>query len=238
MNLPDPEQAIKMPVEELAGHLVQLHKGGRNFNPHNVMCGVDTNYSGHPKKAEFKEALMEAYGWAYSEGLFILDPEQALNGWMRVSRRGRQLNSPADVSTLAQREILPKAFLHPVIAQCVAPIFHSGRYDSAVYEALKQVEIAVRDATGIDNIGASLMMDAFKKGTGPLSDATADVAEQEGMMFVFAGAMKVFRNSTGHRNVEMDAYQAASLIIHASYLMSIVDERRASIAKSAKATVI
>lgn len=232
MNLPNPEQAINMTVEELAGYLVMLHKNERRFSPHNVMCNIDSNQRAHPKRMEFKEALMEAYGWGYSEGLFILDPEESMGGWMRVSRRGRQLNSPADITTLAQRQILPKAFLHPVIAQCSGPIFHSGRYDSAVYEAFKQVEIAVRNGSGIDSIGATLMMEAFKKGCGALTDATADVAEQEGMMFVFAGAMKVFRNSTGHRNVEMDAYQAAALIVHASYLMSIVDERVASVKRT------
>ena len=225
MNLPDPEQAINMTIEELAGYLVLFHKSSGQFSPHNMMCSIDSNHSAHPKKAEFKEALMEAFGWGYSEGLFILDPENSLNGWMRVSRRGRQLNKPADITTLSQRQILPKAFLHPIIAQCAGPIFHSGRYDSAVYEAFKQVEIAVKNGTGINNIGANLMMEAFKKGSGALTDATADIAEQEGMMFVFAGSMKVFRNSTGHRNVQMDAYQAASLIVHASYLMTIVDER-------------
>jgi uncharacterized protein (TIGR02391 family) len=228
MNLNiDPAIAVKMPTEELAGHVIDaLKKGSKAFHPHNVGLAVASQYANHPQKDEFIEAIMEAFGWMYSEGLSITDPDNGYNGWMRLSRRASQLKAPSDVTMLAQREILPKNFLHPVIAQEAGLIFHTGKYDAAVYEAFKQLEIAVKEATGINNIGSALMMDAFKNGTGPLVDKNADPNEEEGLKFVFAGAMKIFRNSTGHRNVRMDAYQAASLIIHASYLYSLVEERK------------
>lgn len=237
MYILEPEVAITLPIEELAGHLLQSLKGSRSFHPHNVCCSIDTHYAQDRHKEEFKEAIMEAFGWLYSEGLIILDPGQSNAGWMRVSRRGRKLNSVTDITTLAQREILPKAFLHPVIAQHSSAIFHAGKYDSAVYEAFKQVEIAVKAATKLRTVGAALMKQAFacKTPVGPLTDVAADGSEQEGMMFVFAGAIQLFRNSTGHNNVTMDPYQAAALIIHASTLMYILDERTAALSAASTA---
>jgi uncharacterized protein (TIGR02391 family) len=225
----DPDLAIKMPVEEFAGHLIQMLKSGpKRFHPHNICCEVDRVYAQHPQKDEFKEAVMEAFGWMYSEGLIIIAPTDGINGWMQLSRRGKLVNSVSDITKFAQREILPKNFLHPVIAQEAAPIFRTGKYDSAVYEAFKQVEIAVKDASGLPLIGADLMKQAFtsKGTTGPLTDPSADGSEKEGIMFVFAGAIQLFRNATGHNNVLMEPRQAAALIIHASTLMYLVDERK------------
>lgn len=161
----------------------------------------------------------------YSEGLCIYDPGDGYNGWMRLSRRAQLLQNPKDVLTLGHREILPKRFLHPTIAQAVSSSFFAGKFDTAVFDAFKEVEIAVRDASGLSGVGAALMMEAFKAG-GPLFDKDADANEEEGLRFVFAGAFKVFRNSTGHRNVQMDAESAAALIIHASYLLGIVVDRK------------
>ena len=59
-------------------------------------------------------------------------------------------------NTLLPRvDFLPKLELHPAITQKVLPIFENGIYDSAVFEAFKQVEIAVRKAGGYtDGISA------------------------------------------------------------------------------------
>lgn len=235
MPLPSPEETLSMPTEELAGYLVMHHKDSAqaNFNVHNVMCDIDAwgNSSSRPdpfqgdraKRERYKEALVEAYGWAFTEGLFIWDPGQMLNNWWRVSRRGQKLQQPLDVLKLASREILPKAFLHPLIAEHAAPIFQMGKYDAAVFQAFKQVEIAVRNASGLGQDGAALMKAAFSKNDGVLNTAT-EPSEREGLMFVFAGAIQLFRNSTGHQNLDIDPQEAAHLLIHASYLLSLVEK--------------
>jgi len=39
---------------------------------------------------------------------------------------------------------------------------------------------------------------------GPLTDANVEVAEQDELRFLFAGAMGAIRNPTFHRDVELD----------------------------------
>ncbi len=243
MTFPDPDQVLIMPIEELAGYLVMHHKDQKSFSVHNVMCGIDspspsssipTSFGTDRQKKElYKEALVEAYGWGFSEGLFILDPNR-LDGsnWWKVSRRGRKLNTPLDVLKLASREILPKAFLHPLIVEHSAPIFHMGKFDAAVFQAFKQVEIAVRDASGLGSDGATLMKTAFNPKDGCLNSA-AEASEREGLMFVFAGAIQLFRNSSGHKNIDLDPQEAAHLLIHASYLLNLLEKHSVA----AKATI-
>ena len=44
--------------------------------------------------------------------------------------------------------VLPKQSLHPTIAERVWPNFIRGEYDTAVFQAFKEVEVAVRAAGG------------------------------------------------------------------------------------------
>lgn len=65
------------------------------------------------------------------------------------------------------------------------------------------------------------MKKAFSK-SGPLNKLS-EPSEQEGLMFVFAGAMQLFRNAVGHKNQNLDPQDAAHLLIHASYLMTLLE---------------
>lgn len=60
-----------------------------------------------------------------------------------------------------------------MIASGVYPMYLRGDYDTAVFQAFKEVEISVRNAArlGYDRLGCPLMRDAFNPKTGPLSDA-------------------------------------------------------------------
>ena len=42
---------------------------------------------------------------------------------------------------------LPKETLHPAIREDVWSLYHRGKYDTAVFEAMKAVEVSVRDAS-------------------------------------------------------------------------------------------
>ena len=238
MALPPPDIALNVPVEELAGYLVTHHKSMPTFNIHNTMCEVDGQRKYHDRpqmddktRALYKDALVEAYSWAFTEGLFIFDPSNINGNWWKVSRRGQLIDMPIDVLKLAAREMLPKAFLHPLIAEHATAIFHSGKYDAAVFQAFKQVEIYVREASNLQLDGAALMKSAFNVKSGVLNHAT-DPSEREGLMFVFAGATQLFRNASGHRDLDLEPQEAAHLLIHASYLMNLVD-KYAALAKAA-----
>ena len=122
---------------------------------------------------------------------------------------------------------LPEHKLHPMIPQNVWSSFSQGAYGSAVFEAFKQVEIAVREAGNYAEAdhGVPLMREAFHKDTGNLTDTNQPSAERIAMEHLFVGAMGYCRNPLGHREVNLSAEEAVEMIFFASYLLRIVDSR-------------
>lgn len=128
--------------------------------------------------------------------------------------------------------MLPKGQLHPVISARVYPAFLRGEYDTAVFQAFREVEIAVRIAGkfSADDIGVALMRAAFRPfepeksaAVGPLTDSKLPIAEQNAMAHLFAGAIGLYKNPQSHRYVPTAAYDAAEVIVFASHLLRIVD---------------
>lgn len=123
--------------------------------------------------------------------------------------------------------VLPVGLVHPVILPKAHPPFLRGDYEVAVFAAMRAVEVAVRKAGGFpDNeLGVDLMRKAFHNKTGPLTDKKVVDAEREAISHLFAGASGAAKNPPSHREVEMNRAEAARLILFASHLMSIVDDR-------------
>jgi uncharacterized protein (TIGR02391 family) len=104
-------------------------------------------------------------------------------------------------------------------------MFLRGDYDVAVFQAFKEVEVTVRNATGHsdDQLGVNLMRAAFKPTNGPLTDMTRSGGERQAMMDLYAGAIGHAKNPPSHREVQFDRVAAAQLIIMASYLLIEAD---------------
>ena len=131
--------------------------------------------------------------------------------------------SQIDVTDVLTDDLLPKRLLHHVVFQKVLPIFMQGSYGPAVFEAFKQVEVAVREAGGYaeTDYGTKLMRMAFSPENGALTDSQD--TEKQARSDLFAGAIGSYKNPGSHRDVEVTAEEAAGLIIFASHLLRIVD---------------
>ena len=121
----------------------------------------------------------------------------------------------------------PQHEFHPAMSSKVWSFFSQGAYDTAVFEAFKQVEIAVRKAGGYAeaDIGTKLMRKAFNVKNGDLVDENQGGAEREARFFLFAGAIGAYKNPGSHREVEITAEEAIEMIALASLLFRIVDSR-------------
>lgn len=92
--------------------------------------------------------------------------------------------------------------IHPDIATVSQNLFDDGHYSHATLEAFKLIDNKVNAASGIQDSGFSLMMDAFneKNPRIKLNDLVtmSDRDEQMGFRFVFAGSMSAIRNPRAH----------------------------------------
>ena len=160
------------------------------------------NHYPRERKAEVDEAIREAWAWLVGSALLIVSPRYR-DTIMVLSRRARKLAKEADPRLALTARSLPKNSLHSVIREDVWSLYHRGKYDTAVFEAMKAVEIAVRQASGLPNkeLGVSLMRKAFDKTNGPLADMSMDEGEREMRAHLFVGAIGSYKNPHSHRNV-------------------------------------
>jgi uncharacterized protein (TIGR02391 family) len=172
--------------------------------------------------------LSDAWSWLEAHALVGLNPSNPTSNYRRLTAAGRDLAVDDHALTrLWAGERLTGKFDSSLAS--ALNNFHFGDYATACFAATKEVEVAVRDASGLGNdlIGVKLMQEAFKPDGGPLTDAEAEGGERVAMMQLFAGAIGTFKNPTSHRPVDYeDPVEAAEIIQLADLLLRIV--RRAA----------
>jgi uncharacterized protein (TIGR02391 family) len=249
--LPSADELLALEVEELAGVVLEHLKscetapGGTYqnglFHPGYLLASMKSTGHGVPTRREpdygdkqprVDRAVMEAWAWLEKEGFLVRDIEQPAP-WFWMSRRGQRITSREDFEAYRKASLLPKGQLHPLVAAKVYPAFLRGEYDTAIFQAFREIEVAVRGAGNLPQelVGDKLMRAAFapaenNQPAGPLADAQLPVGEQRAMSHLFAGAFGLFRNSTAHRYVPTEAKEGAEVVMFASQLMRIVDRMR------------
>jgi uncharacterized protein (TIGR02391 family) len=154
------------------------------------------------KRSEIDLAISEAWAWLEREGLLVPAPDiNGHNGWRVLGRRARGYAQNVDTSRRAAPITFPKELLHPHILEKAWPAYLRTDFDNAAFEAMKAVEIAVRDAAGYssEKIGVNLIQEAFSQGKGPLTDTTAPSSEQVSRMNLFWGAMGLQESTIASR---------------------------------------
>lgn len=181
------------------------------------------------KRPQVMQALMEAWTWLELQGLIVpAEGTNGRNGWRVLSRRSHQFENAQAFANYQIAKLLPKELLHPSFSEKVWLAFVRGDYDTAVFEAMKQVEIMVRAAANLTTsaIGVNLMRTAFNPTNGQLRDMSAGASEQQALMELFTGAIGSYKNPQSHRDVNLsDPVQALEIILLANHLIRIAEAR-------------
>lgn len=231
--LPDVQSVISLHPGDLAGFVLELLLApttGPRFHIKNFCGDSALQYSnrGDGPQSDVKQACAEAWSWLETNGLICMDPEDGVHGWYVPTRRAREVRDRTGVKALIANQELPEHFLHPEIVQHSRPLFLQSRFDTAVFEAFKSLEVEIRNAAklGADLIGTKLATRAFDPNNGLLTDMQAEAGEREALRSLMVGAVGSYKNPNSHRRVGLNAPVARELLMFASNLLRIVDERR------------
>lgn len=229
----DADAILSLEPEELGGLSLELIV---SFDPDYGRPPLHPSLFTHPqtlgpfpenRRKEVEHALAEGWNWLVREGLIAQTPGET-NGWHFVTRRGQQLNNRAGVKAYANAVFLPRAILHPDLLKSCWSAFMRGEYDTAVFQAFRELEVTIRGAGGFsaDDIGVPLVQKAFSEKNGPLTDMAAPSGERVALLNMMAGALGSYKNPHSHRRVHLSAVDATEMIVMASHLMKIVHARR------------
>lgn len=118
--------------------------------------------------------------------------------------------------------------LHPEVGRAATKLFADGHHSNAVSEACKVLDMLAKMRSGeTDLSGTSLMQHvfSFKNPVLQFNDlqSQSDKDEQQGMMFLYSGAILALRNPRAHEVIEDDPEQALEYIGLLSLLAKALD---------------
>ncbi len=183
------------------------------------------------KRGEVEKAIGRAWKALEDDGL-IEEPDfyNGKNGFRIPSAKGKAAAAAVDFPAAMTRGRFTRDMFHPSLPAAAWNAFRVGDNDTAVFEALKAVEIAVRNKglgkNGIagSDYGVSLMKKAFDRNAGPLTDMNASAARRDRRCEFFCGAIGELRNPKAHQDPAItDPLVAVEEMMVASTLLRIVD---------------
>ena len=204
--IPDLAAIVGMHAADLAGYVLEvLVSAGPMergiWNRRNFCMQVSGEYAapGQGQDMAVGIACSTAWSWLESNGFICRHPEQD-NGWYLLTPRGGAVRDHHAVRQFISNEQLPEAFLHPELLVNVRPLFLQSRFETAVFEAFKSLEVAIRTAArlGHDMIGVQLASRAFNPEDGVLTDKAAEKGERVALMNLMTGALGSYKNPSSH----------------------------------------
>lgn len=232
---PPVEVALGLEPEELAGLVLEClcrYEEEENRGMLNRYSFTLPNelleYAGQENYKAIAQAVAEAWMWLEREALVAPKPGQT-GDWIFITRRGLKFRESGDVGKFKAAELMPQETLDTTLAAKVRPAFLRGDYETAVFNAFKEVEIRVRTLGEYSrrDIGVPLMRKAFHQETGRLIDAEQELGERQGVADLFAGAIGSFKNPSSHRDVDFqDPEEVIQLIYLADLLIRIAERRK------------
>ena len=246
VDVPDVDMLLELEPEELAAKMFNVlvtieggkYRRGFKFNPFNTGPEIQ-QYANHAQPGQFYPtnqitevllALSEGYQWMRNTGLIVpvSDPSGASNGWVTLSRRAQTMSAEEDFRQFVFGRSIDRSLLHSSIRDEVWRNFARGNYATAVFEAMRAVEVAIREAAEYEasDHGVPMIRRAFHKDTGPLTDLNQPEAEREALMHLISGAIGSYKNPHSHRSVPLDdTKEAFEMVMLASHLLGIVETR-------------
>jgi uncharacterized protein (TIGR02391 family) len=115
--------------------------------------------------------------------------------------------------------------IHPEIYAKCWHLYTARKYDDAILNATKVLEVAIRTKARLSNdiVGAALVNRAFKPDKPILCYSNIE-AEQEGMMSLLRGIIQVFKNPQSHRFVGVQSKSdCLSVLLMCSNLLFVIE---------------
>ena len=242
--VPSPQDLLSMTIDELAWALLEdmqarlQDQTAGMANRESLSGGIISIGSYHsnqnqmqPLAQSLDKAGRDAFNLLEKWGIAEAAPgTNGRNGYMILTDKGKATNERTDFERTRVRCLLKEEMLHPLLRGKIFGYFAVDDLGTAVFEAFKAVEIAVREAGNFaaKDYGKTLIFKAFASG-GPLACSTDDKTDCEALSGLFAGALHRFRNPGAHTNRTFeDVLEAMEELMLASRLLRIVDERRPS----------
>ena len=121
--------------------------------------------------------------------------------------------------------------LHPQIADASIELFKGGHYANAIEDACKVLDLLVKmKSKRTDPSGTELMQLVFSP-KAPLlkfneQQNDSEKSEQQGMMYLYSGAMLAFRNPRAHGLLSDDPVVAIEIIGFVNFLAKTLDRAK------------
>ena len=102
--------------------------------------------------------------------------------------------------------LMPESYVHPILIKKCFALLKTGEFDSGIIQAFKAIEILTREKIGASNdiFWERLLKKAFNADDGILTDMKLPKSERCAFLNYITGAFSFYRNSSTHRDLELD----------------------------------